>query len=71
MNKFEIPSYNEIEAFILKWTFISVFIGILFIFTLKILFLFSTYISTGKIFADLGWFIWETIKSVPNRVLPF
>lgn len=55
---------TAVEGFILKWTFITVFVGVIILFLLKILMLVSLYVTSGKLIQDFGNYIWEGIKAV-------
>ena len=59
-------SHNEIEAWVLKWTFTSVFLGVGLIFAWKILTLMGLYVSSGKAIKDLGGFVWGVFTQAPN-----
>ena len=69
----QIPSHNEIESWILKVTFSSVFIGVTLLFVVKMgsLFVYAiqikrdaliAYLNSGQAITDLGEALWKIIK---------
>lgn len=70
----QMPSYNDIEAWILKITFTSIFIGVVLIFSVKMITLLIyafhiksaallAYFKSGKAATDFGGFLWNLIKN--------
>jgi hypothetical protein len=57
-------THTEVESFILKWTIISSYTGVALIFTVKILGLLSSYVTSGKVVTDFGSYIWKGLKVV-------
>lgn len=56
-------SHTAVEGFILKWTLISTFTGVVMIFIYKILALFGLYMTSGKFAKDFIQYIWLAIKA--------
>lgn len=55
-------NHTEVEGFILKWTLITSYTGVVIICVMKILFLLSDYVVSGKVITDFGTYIWKGIK---------
>jgi hypothetical protein len=56
-------NYNELESFILKWTFISITIGVIGIFVIKVLYLVGDYIDF-KLADDLKGLVLGKLKDI-------
>lgn len=61
---YNIDNHNEIESFILKWTLITCYTGVIIIFGFKVIALLAGYVSSGKILADLGHYVLNGVKDM-------
>lgn len=55
---------TTVEGFILKWTLVACFVGVVLIFLLKLILLFGGYIISGKLILDFGKYIWQGLKAL-------
>jgi hypothetical protein len=63
MSFYNQDNHTAVEGFIMKWTLITVYIGVTLIFIVKILQLLSLYIVSGKFVGDFAKYIWQALKT--------
>lgn len=57
-------THTHLEGFIIKWTLVLTFAGVVLIFVTKVIGLSLLYVTSGKLVVDIGKYIVQALKAM-------